>query len=159
MSGMSWSRCLRVGASVSALTWAYGGAGDGFWGVQVTDSKFDYEPVFNAMLAPLVVLTPDLVIVAANNSYLKATGRSRTDMLGQPIFTAFPANPEAHNDPNARGVRVLRASLERVVATGKAESLPLQRHDLEVAGEPGLFVERYWSSINTPVLGSVLWIR
>lgn len=117
------------------------------------DSKFDYEPVFNAMLAPLAVLTPDLVIVAANDSYLKATGRSRADLLGQPIFTAFPANPEAHNDPDARGVGALRASLERVVTTGKAESLPLQRHDLEVAGEPGVFVERYWSSINTPVPG------
>jgi signal transduction histidine kinase len=116
-------------------------------------STFDYEPVFNAMLAPLVVLRPDLVIVAANNSYLKATGRTRADLLGRPIFTAFPANPKAHNDPDARGVAALRASLERVVATGKPESLPLQRHEAEVAGEPGMFEERYWSSINTPVLG------
>ncbi|MFI1334117.1 PP2C family protein-serine/threonine phosphatase [Streptomyces sp. NPDC020845] len=99
---------------------------------------------------------PDLVIVAVNQAYLKATRTRREDLLGRHIFDAFPDNPE---DPNATGTRNLDASLRRVLATGERDSMALQKYDIPVpSGEgvkrgEGRFEERYWSPVNTPVLG------
>jgi hypothetical protein len=65
----------------------------------------------------------------------------------------FPANPEAPKDPDAQGAEVLRASLARVVATGLPDTMALQRYDVQATGVPRVFEERYWSAVNTPVLG------
>src|SRR5260221_229694 len=116
------------------------------------DSEVNYEAVFKATLAPVLVLTPEFVIVAANDSYLEVTQRTPADLLGRHVFTAFPANPEAPDDPDAQGTEVLRASLARVVATGQPDTMALQRYDIE-AGGSRVFQERYWSAVNTPVLG------
>ncbi|SNS36511.1 Signal transduction histidine kinase [Streptosporangium subroseum] len=117
------------------------------------DSEIDYEVVFKALVAPLLLLTPDFVVVAANDSYLKVTGRRRADLLGRHFFTVFPGNPNALNDPDMQGADCLRASLERVVATGERDTMALQRYDIEASGSPGAFEERYWSTINMPILG------
>ncbi|MFC4586500.1 PAS domain-containing sensor histidine kinase [Sphaerisporangium corydalis] len=110
--------------------------------------EIHYEAVFRDGLAPLLLLTPDLVVVAVNDSYLKTTGWTRADLLGRPIFTAMPRDP---HDPDLRGLKALRASLEQVAATGEPSAVALQRHDVEVPGRPGTFEERYWSAVNSPV--------
>ncbi|MEU0811008.1 SpoIIE family protein phosphatase [Streptomyces sp. NPDC005970] len=117
----------------------------------------DYEALFEATPSPNLVLGPDLVIVAVNRAYLKATRTRRGDLLGRHIFDAFPDNPA---DPQATGTRNLGASLERVLATGERDSMALQKYDIPVPGEEGgvrrgegRFEERYWSPINIPVLG------
>jgi signal transduction histidine kinase len=119
----------------------------------VRDTGIDYEAVFQFTVTPLLLLTPDLVIVAANQSCLKVMGRTREDLVGRHMFTAFPANPDAPNDPDAQGAEVLRASLERVVATGERAPMELHRYDIEAPDGSGVFQERYWSAVNTPVLG------
>ncbi|ETK32743.1 PAS domain-containing protein, partial [Microbispora sp. ATCC PTA-5024] len=116
-------------------------------------SDLDYEAVFNAIVVPSVVLTPDFVIVAVNDALLNVVKRTRADVLGQHAFTAFPDNPGAPDDPAAHGMEHLRASLERVAATGRRNALPMQRYDVEVPGRPGVFEERYWSAVTAPVLG------
>jgi signal transduction histidine kinase len=116
-------------------------------------SEIDYRAVFEALAAPLLVMTPDLVVVAANDSYLKVTGRSRADLLGRPFFAVFPGNPDTPHDPDGQGAGRLRASLERVIATGEPDTVPLQRYDIEASDRPGVFEERYWSTINVPVPG------
>ncbi|MER7790409.1 SpoIIE family protein phosphatase [Streptomyces sp. NPDC097640] len=100
---------------------------------------------------------PDLVIVAVNEAYLRATRTRRGDLLGRHIFDAFPDNPA---DPQATGTRNLGASLKRVLATGERDSMALQKYDIPVPGDEGggtrgegPFEERYWSPINTPVMG------
>jgi signal transduction histidine kinase len=60
----------------------------------------------------------------------------------------FPDNPD---DPSADGVANLRRSLESVVATGRKDTMALQRYDIP-GGEAGTFAERYWSPANSPVL-------
>jgi signal transduction histidine kinase len=117
------------------------------------DSTVDYGAVFKALVVPLLVLTPDFTMVAANDSFLKAFGRSQADLLGRDLFAVFPGNPNAPDDPDVQGVEWLRASLERVVATGQRDTMALQRRDIEASGRPGVFEERYWSTINTPILG------
>ncbi|MEU8278611.1 sensor histidine kinase [Microbispora bryophytorum] len=109
--------------------------------------------MFKALVSPLLVMTPDFVVVAANDSFLKLVARSQADLLGRDFFAVFPGNPNAPNDPDVQGAVRLRASLERVVATGQRDTMALQRYDIEASGQPGVFEERYWSVINSPVLG------
>ncbi|GII59274.1 hypothetical protein Pth03_76630 [Planotetraspora thailandica] len=116
----------------------------------MTSPAVDYGAVFKALVAPLLVLTPDFVIAAASDSYLTVTGRDRADLLGRHFFAVFPGNPDA---PGTHGPECLRASLERVLATGERDTMALKRYDMEASGRPGVFEERYWNTINTPVLG------
>ncbi|MEV7979644.1 SpoIIE family protein phosphatase [Streptomyces sp. NPDC086519] len=113
-------------------------------------SRVDHTALFAATPSPYLVLGPDLVIVDVNRAYLAATGRTREDLLGRHIFTAFPDNPA---DPDADGVRNLGGSLRRVLATGRPDTMALQKYDIPVMGRPGVFEERWWSPVNTPVLG------
>ncbi|MFG2872709.1 PP2C family protein-serine/threonine phosphatase [Streptomyces sp. NPDC048338] len=120
--------------------------------------EIDYRALFAATPSPYLVLAPDLVIVDVNHAYLRATNRSRDDLLGQYLFDAFPDNPA---DPDADGVRNLGASLGRVLATGRADTMAVQKYDIPVVGRPGAFEERWWSPVNTPVLDGdkrVAWI-
>ncbi|MFI6491303.1 PP2C family protein-serine/threonine phosphatase [Streptomyces sp. NPDC050564] len=124
----------------------------------MTSPEIDYAALFAATPSPYLVLGPDLVIVDVNMAYLQATARSRDDLLGQYIFDAFPDNPA---DPHADGVRNLDASLRRVLSSGERDTMALQKYDIPIVERPGQFEERWWSPINTPVLGidgKVAWI-
>lgn len=117
----------------------------------VTHSGLDYRALFAASPNPLLVLYPDLVVADANDAYLRATGRTREELAGQPIFAVHPDNPE---DPDAQGVRNLNASLQRVLRSKEADTMALQKYDVPVSGRPGEFERKWWSPINVPVLGS-----
>ena len=72
-------------------------------------------------------------------------------MIGRGIFDVFPDNPE---DAAATGVSRLRVSLERVLRTGAADTMGVQKYDVRrPEAEGGAFEERYWSPVNSPVLG------
>jgi two-component system CheB/CheR fusion protein len=107
----------------------------------------DFRLLFDSSLSPLLVLSPDFTIVEVNRAYLAAT-RTERAIVGQRIFDVFPDNPD---DPSADGVANLRRSLESVVATGRKDTMALQRYDIP-GGEAGTFDERYWSPVNSPVL-------
>ncbi|WP_443078054.1 PAS domain-containing protein [Streptomyces sp. SP17KL33] len=55
--------------------------------------EIDYAALFVATPSPYLVLGPDLLIIDVNQAYLRATGRTRNDLLGQYLFDAFPDNP------------------------------------------------------------------
>ncbi len=111
-------------------------------------SIVDFRALFDASPTPfLVVRPPDWVIVAANDSRLEITGTTRAEQIGRRLFDVFPDDPD---DPEADGVRNLTASLQRVVATHMADTMAVQRY--AVRGPAGVFVERWWSPVNTPVL-------
>jgi len=75
----------------------------------------------------------------------------REDILGRGLFDVFPDNPD---DPAATGVRNLRASLARVVVGRRADAMAVQKYDIRrPESEGGGFEERYWSPVNSPVLG------
>ena len=109
----------------------------------------DFRALFEAVPTPFLVLRPDerFTIVAVSDSYLRATLTTREGLLGRGLFDAFPDNPD---DPDATGVRNLRASLGRVLATRAPDRMPIQKYDIPRPG--GGFEERHWSPLNTPVL-------
>ncbi|UXY18369.1 SpoIIE family protein phosphatase [Streptomyces cynarae] len=111
----------------------------------------DYAALFAATPSPYLVLGTDLVILEVNQAYLDATRRTREDLIGRHVFDAFPDNP---NDPGADGVRNLNASLHRVLISRQPDTMALQKYDIPIMGRPGVFEERWWSPINTPILRS-----
>jgi PAS domain S-box-containing protein len=112
-------------------------------------SRAVFESVFESLPGAYLVLTPELRIVTANAAYLDATMTRRENLRGRDIFEAFPDNP---GDPAATGIANLRASLDRVRHTLAADTMAIQKYD--VRNPDGAFVERFWSQINSPVLGA-----
>jgi PAS domain S-box-containing protein len=109
----------------------------------------DFRALFEAAPTPFLVLAPDLRIFAVNDAYLRATMTRREAILGRTFFEVFP------DDPNATGVRNLRASLDRVLATRRTDIMAAQRYPTRrPAKASGGFEERWWSPINRPVRGT-----
>jgi PAS domain-containing protein len=112
----------------------------------------DFEALFHASPTPFLVLRPpQFTIVAVNDAYLRATMTDRDAIRGRGLFDVFPDNP---NDPGASGVRNLRASLERVAASRRLDQMAVQKYDIRrPAAAGGGFEERWWTPLNTPVVG------
>lgn len=111
----------------------------------------DFRILFESSPGLYLVLTPALKIVAVSDNYLTATMTKREEILGRHIFEVFPDNPDDHN---ADGVTNLSRSLQRVLRTRVPDSMEVQKYDIRrPQSEGGGFTERYWSPINTPVLG------
>ncbi|MEI9895991.1 MAG: ATP-binding protein [Chthoniobacter sp.] len=108
-----------------------------------------FRALFDSLPGLYLVLTPDLTIVAVSDAYLKATMTERSGILGQHLFDVLPDNPE---DPEATGETNLRASLNRVIKTGQPDTMAIQKYDIR--RPDGTFEERYWSPVNSPVLGA-----
>lgn len=109
------------------------------------------QRIFRSVPGLFLILKPDtdFTIMAASDDYLRATHTGRA-IFGQPLFTVFPDNPA---QPDATGMRNLRASLLRVLATREQDIMDIQRHDVRLpAALGGGFQERYWSPVNAPVL-------
>ena len=120
---------------------------DGVLGAASPDSKVLFESAPGCYL----VLDRDLTIVAVSDAYLRATMTERGGILGQPLFEVFPDNPD---DPGATGVRNLSDSLERVRRDRVSDSMAIQKYDVRRRRiEGGAFEERYWSPVNSPVVG------
>ncbi|WP_432522635.1 SpoIIE family protein phosphatase [Kineococcus sp. SYSU DK006] len=107
----------------------------------------DFTEVFDEAPVPLLLLTPDLVIVRANRARLEATATTLEHNVGRGLFELFPINPA---DPAADGLVNLRASLERVRETGRPHTMAIQKYDIRMPG--GGYEERYWSPRNVPIL-------
>jgi serine phosphatase RsbU (regulator of sigma subunit) len=111
-------------------------------------AAIDFAAVFRSVPTPFLVMTPDLVIAEANDAYLATTGRSRAELVGVPVFEAFPGNP---SDSEADGgVSKVQASFERARDTLQPDTMPLQEYDIPDGA--GGFSKRFWSLISTPVL-------
>ena len=119
----------------------------------------DFRLLFQAAAGCSLVLAPALSIVAVSDAYLQATMTKRDDILGRNLFEVFPDNPD---DPAATGVANLRASLGRVLAQRRPDTMAIQKYDIRrPEAEGGGFEERHWSPMNSPVLdddGQVAYI-
>jgi PAS domain S-box-containing protein len=108
----------------------------------------DYGRLFRTLPTPYMVMTRDLVLVEANDAYLANVGRTREEIVGRPVFEAFPPSPEALDET---GTSHVQRSFERARDTGRPDTMPIQRYDIVDPTHGGL-VERFWSLISVPVL-------
>jgi signal transduction histidine kinase len=112
----------------------------------------DFRALFESAPDCYLVLSPDLTIVAVSQAYLRATMTERKQILNRGLFEVFPDNP---SDAGATGERNLRASLERVLRDRVPDTMAVQKYDIRrPESEGGGFEERYWSPVNSPVLGA-----
>lgn len=111
-----------------------------------------YESVFNGTSFGSLLLspTPEAIILAANDSLLKAISRTREDLVGSSVFVAFSKNPSDAEDAD---LAPLRDSLARVIASGKPDILSSQRYPIRITSPGGevRYEERYWRVVNTPI--------
>ena len=86
----------------------------------------------------------------ASNGYLRATYTERDEIVGR-AFEVFPDNPE---DEEVTGAANLRSSRQRVLASGRPDTMAVQKYDVRrPLREGGGFEQRYWSPVNAPVFG------
>ncbi|MFN3791021.1 ATP-binding protein [Massilia sp.] len=115
----------------------------------VFESAFNSSPIGKYLLSP----TPEAVILAVNDAFLRASSRRREELVGTSLFVAFPSNPD---DPgSSTNEAELRASFAKVLATGEPDMLPVQRYPIPVQAADGAigFEERFWSAYSAPVFG------
>jgi PAS domain-containing protein len=111
----------------------------------------DYRALFRATPYPYLVMAPDLTIIGASDSYLRSVQRTEEDIVGRYAFEAFPEDPD---NPQATDIRELKASMLRALAKGEPDTTAFVRYAVPVETPDGSkFVERYWSTVHTPVLG------
>ena len=104
----------------------------------------DLEALFNASPNAYVIFDQALTIVGCNRSYLKVVGRGGSDeIVGQYLFDAFPSDPESAS------YRLLRRSLDRVLATHEQDHIAVIPYDTSEPGQPPNM--RYWSATHTPI--------
>lgn len=141
--GPAWTSITRVWTVlVGRLTCKESG------GASMAETTIDYQAVFRTQPGVLAVVTPDGVILDANEGCLEAAGCEREHALGRNLFELFPENPD---DPGDKGPAQLRESFDSVVASGEPDAMKPIRYDVQDPGRPGAFEERYWAVTNTPL--------
>ena len=110
------------------------------------ETVFDSAPFGHYLLSP----TPDAIILAVNDTFLKASARTRDELVGVSLFAAFPGNPD---DPPETGEARLRGSLAKVMASSVPDTLPAVRYPIPVVLPNGetVFEERFWNATSTPI--------
>jgi PAS domain S-box-containing protein len=108
-------------------------------------SRLVLEGLFESLPGLFLIFTSDLKIIAASNAFLEATMTKRDQILGRNIFEVFPDQPGTTVSSD------WRASLERVRQTVAPDTMPIQKYGIRQPD--GTVEDRYWSSMNSPVLG------
>lgn len=107
----------------------------------------DLLRTFETLPGMYLVLSKELNILTASNSYCSAVSKSRSSIIGKYIFDVFPIRKD-----EAEEIRV-DYSLSQVIATSKSHYLPVIRFDNPNA--------QYWQTSNHPVFnndGSIYYI-
>jgi PAS domain S-box-containing protein len=105
--------------------------------------ELDYARIFEALPSPFMLLDTQLCYVAANPAYLETTGRNMEQLRGRNIFELFPNDDESGQK--------LRASFERVIASGEPDTLAYLPYP--IAGADGRMEQRYWTAVHVPIHG------
>lgn len=107
----------------------------------------------------MVANDADYTMVAASDDRLRATMSRREDVIGQPLFQAYPGKTTGSA---SSGVNQLRASLAEVARTGLTQQLKTVGYPLRVpSDEREHYENRYWDVVNVPVFdeqGQVAYI-
>jgi PAS domain S-box-containing protein len=114
----------------------------------------DFRQVFEKSPELQLVVDVRFTIVAVTDAYCRATMTKRGDIVGRGLFEVFPDNPD---DMRADGVANLRASILNVIRFRAADRMAEQKYDIR--RPDGVFEERYWRPLNSPILGADGYVR
>jgi len=113
-------------------------------------SENSYHKIFYCSPVPKLILeakAPDYKIIDVNNAYLKATNSKKEDLVGNPVFAVFPANP---SDSDSKNIERTIFSFEQAIQTKQRHTMSNYRYDIPIPGTSE-FEERYWTTSNIPV--------
>ena len=113
---------------------------------EVRHSRAILQGLFESLPGLFLVFTPDLKIVSVSDALLEATMTKRENVVGRSIFEIFP------DQPGTSAISDWRASLDRVRQAVAPDTMAIQKYDIR--RPDGVFEERYWSPMNSPVLGT-----
>lgn len=106
-------------------------------------AELDFARIFQALPSPFMILDRDLCYVAANPAYEAVVGTPFSALEGKNLFDLFPNEGE-------EGKR-LRASFERVLATGEPDTIAYINYPLVLPD--GTVTNRYWTAVHVPLSG------
>ncbi|MFC5271166.1 PAS domain-containing protein [Adhaeribacter terreus] len=108
----------------------------------------DFFNLFANIPGTMVVVSPELKILAATDAYLKLTMRKREDIIGKHfLLEAFPDSQVSYED------NPVRKSLEKALQTKQTDYMDVIRYGITRSEEDGGGVyEGYWEASHTPVL-------
>jgi PAS domain-containing protein len=109
--------------------------------------EIDFHDIFKLHPTGMLLLRADLVILDANDEFLATVGRKLEDLIGHNFYDEFPKLPE---DP---GGRPKWTALDEAMTSGRRQCDPLLRYDLEDPDRPGVFVERWLTTLAQPIRG------
>jgi PAS domain-containing protein len=110
--------------------------------------EIDFHDIFKIHPTCMVLLNADLVILDANDEFLSAMGRKLEDLLGRNFYDEFPKLPEDS------GGRPKWTALDEAMTSGRRQCDQLLRYDVEDPDHPGVFVERWITTLAQPIRGS-----
>ena len=106
----------------------------------MTAIETDLASALNASPNAYFIVGPELKFVWANPAYLAVTQRTAADLIGTPVFEAFDAGPGQEAPESARQ---LRASFEKVFATGLRNDIPVIHYAIPVPDAEGQQVQNF----------------
>ncbi|WP_018477710.1 PAS domain-containing sensor histidine kinase [Pontibacter roseus] len=112
------------------------------------NQQFSFQSVFESQAGLVLVVSPQLIILGATDAYLRETLTHREQVIGKYLFNVFPDNPEVPEGES----KSIKASIEKVLSTGKQHQAGTLQYDIPDPDNPGQFLQRFWSTTNTPVL-------
>ncbi len=112
---------------------------------ELRHSRTILQGLFESLPGLFLIFSPDLKIHSISNALLDATMTRREDVLGRSVFEIFP------DQPGSAAISNWRASLDRVRQTAAPDTMAIQKYDIR--RPDGVVEVRYWSPMNSPVLG------
>jgi two-component sensor histidine kinase len=111
----------------------------------------DFRAVFDASPQPLLLMAadaPKYTMLAVNVAHARAFATTPEALVGWGVLEVFGEDPEPSVAPF---VEAIRLSLEAVVATRAPHQMAVRPYP--VTTPSGEADERYWSAVNSPILG------
>ena len=109
-------------------------------------SRAVMQGLFESLPGLFLIFTAELKVTSVSDALLKATMKQRRDVLGRSVFEVFP------DQGGSDAISNWRTSLARVRQTCAPDTMSVQKYD--VRRPDGILEERYWSPMNSPVLGA-----
>jgi PAS domain S-box-containing protein len=106
--------------------------------------EINFKALFEEAHGLILVLNPSFTILAISDAYVEATYTKREDLVRKYFFDVF------QDTKNTTAVAETKASLEYVLKNKKPHHMPMLR--MEIKNLAGVFEEKYWNTINKPIL-------